>query len=74
MVKKPKDASLTKDDAHYVVQRLLFAMHIYSGYKIDSRGPSGCIFDAIQRLDPKIHAKLVKGVDPGDLMDEEDGP
>lgn len=59
-------------DAEYVVQKLLFAMHIYSGYKVESRGPSGCIFDSIRCLSPATHEKLVAGVDPGDMLDDDD--
>ncbi len=54
---------------HRAVQSLLFAMRIYPGYKVESRGPSGCILDAIEVLEPEVAAKIRDGVDPGDLLD-----
>lgn len=63
---------MTNDDAHYAVQQILFAMHIYRGYKIDSRGPSGCLMDVIRRLDPETYQKMVDGAEPGELMERED--
>lgn len=49
------------DNADRAAERLLFCMHIYRGYKIgESRGPNGCLFDAIDALRPDIAAELHK--------------
>lgn len=45
-----------------VAERLLFCMYIYSGYRIgDSRGPNGCMFDALNASRPDIAAELAEG-------------
>lgn len=58
-----------KDKRHYAVQKLLFAMRIYPGYPVESRGPSGCILAAIEALEPEVAKQIQDGADPGDLMD-----
>ena len=57
------------DVRHEVVQRLLFAMRIYSGHSISHRGPSGCLMDAIEALEPATAQKIRDGVGLSDLMD-----
>lgn len=41
-------------------ERLVFALHIYRGYKVDSRGPAGCIMEALDRIAPGISASIRK--------------
>ena len=38
-------------DTGAAVEKLVTALHLYNGYKIDSRGPYGCLLDAIEELD-----------------------
>jgi hypothetical protein len=40
---------------------LLFALRIYPNYRLDSRGPYGCVMDAVQRLMPEA-ATLLRDV------------
>ncbi len=35
-----------------------FATCLYSGYEVDSRGPLGCIMNAIRKLDPKAARQI----------------
>ena len=46
-------------DTGAAVEKLVTALHLYNGYKIDSRGPYGCLLDAIEELDPEA-AKMLK--------------
>lgn len=62
---------MKKRARHEAVQRLLFAMHIYSGHAINHRGVSGCLMKAIEILEPKTARKIRDGVDLADLLDEE---
>lgn len=40
--------------ADTAVERLLFALRIYPNYRVDSRGPIGCLMTAIGELRPDI--------------------
>jgi hypothetical protein len=40
------------------VENLVLAMHIYPNYRLDSRGPTGCIADAIEAIAPEIIAEV----------------
>lgn len=64
-----QNASSEETPAHRAVQRLLFALHIYSGYPVNSRGPMGCLFEAIKELEPHTAAKISDGVEAGTLLD-----
>jgi hypothetical protein len=46
---KPKAKALSK---------LLTAVYLYPNYRVDSRGPAGCILDAIEALAPEIGKAL----------------
>lgn len=59
-------------DPHAAVQKLLFAMKIYPGYSVESRGPSGCIIDAIAELEPDTAKKIQDGDDLEDLLEDVD--
>lgn len=52
--------------ADWIAERLVFALHIYAGHRIDSRGPSGCIMDVLDEVAPRV-AKEIR--DGGDLHD-----
>lgn len=69
--KAPTTKRIPAYKAHNAAQKLIFAMAIYSGYAVKTRGPSGCILDALEVLDPKAAAKIRDGVDPSDLLDED---
>lgn len=47
-----------REEANVVAERLVFALHIYGGYNINSRGPGGCLFDAIKAVAPSIAQDL----------------
>ena len=60
----------SKEDIHQAAQKLLFALAIYPGYKVESRGPTGCILDALCILDPEAAAKIMNGDhEANDLLD-----
>jgi hypothetical protein len=44
--------------ARYAVGDLLFALRIYPNYRLDSRGPYGCVMDAVRRLMPEAATLL----------------
>lgn len=55
------------ESADRAAERLLFCMHIYRGYRVgESRGPNGCLFDAIEATRPDIAAELREGLDEHD--------
>lgn len=39
-------------------ERLTFALAIYPGYRIDSRGPAGCLMDALDEIAPDVSAHI----------------
>lgn len=49
---------LTRETADRVVQKLLTALWLYPNYRVDSRGPSGLIFDIIEDLRPDIAQEM----------------
>jgi len=46
-----------------IAHALTLAMHLYAGHKIDSRGPTGCIYDALRRVAPAVAADLDETLD-----------
>ena len=46
-----------------IAHALTLAMHLYAGHKIDSRGPTGCIYDALRRVAPAVAADLNETLD-----------
>lgn len=58
-------------------ESLLFMMHIYKGYEVgNSRGPNGCVLDAITAIAPKIAKRIRNGESYAALYNElfgEDG-
>lgn len=53
-----------REGADRAAERLLFCTRIYYGYRIGySRGPNGCIFDAIEATRPDVAADLREGLD-----------
>lgn len=67
----PEPRSASPASPHQAVQKLLTAMRLYPGYKVESRGPSGCILAAIEQLEPETAAKIREGADLDDLVDPE---
>ena len=47
---------------------LLNALYLYPNYRLDSRGPYGCVFDAIRQLDPATAKRLRDGEDAGQIL------
>lgn len=50
-----------------VAERLVFAMWIHAAYRIDSRGPSGCLMDALDIVAPDVAAAFREGMDGHDV-------
>lgn len=50
------------------VQHLLKCLYLYSGHRVDSRGASSLILDAIRELDADTAERLVEGVEPVELL------
>jgi hypothetical protein len=50
-----------------VAERLVFAMWIHAAYRVDSRGPSGCLMDALDIIAPDVAAAFRKGIDGHDV-------
>lgn len=44
--------------ADKAAERLVFALHIYPHYRLDARGPSGCIMRALEEIAPGVAAEL----------------
>jgi len=57
---KPPDP-IADPDRDRAAERLVFALHVYSGYRIDSRGPLGCILDALEAIAPEVAAEVRAG-------------
>ena len=58
--------------AHQAVQHLLCAMWLYPTHTLNSRGPAGCLLDAIEALEPHTAKRLHDGDEVGDLYERED--
>lgn len=71
-------AARVEHDRDYVAEKLMLAFHLYGGYKVNSRGPSGLLLDAIGRVRPDVSAALRESGDAGDVYErffgEEDEP
>jgi len=52
------------DTAHELIQ----CFWLYRGYKVDSRGPGGCIMRALAMLHPEAHAMIADGEDEGEVL------
>lgn len=51
-------APIAEPDRNDAAERLVFALHIYGGYTINSRGPLGCIMDALRAIAPEVAAEI----------------
>lgn len=52
---KLDDVTRSQDpNAQEAVRSLLTMMYLYKGYETHSRGPQGCVYDAIKTLDPAV--------------------
>lgn len=49
-----------RDKAVDAAERLVFMLHIYGGYTVNSRGPAGCIMDALRAIAPDIADDVAK--------------
>lgn len=54
-VSKPRDDKLAE-----LLVRMLW---LYPGYRVDSRGPAGCIMDALDIVAPDVAAEIRDSVD-----------
>lgn len=45
-------------DRDKAAECLVRALWIYAGHKIDSRGPLGCIMDALRAIAPEVAAEI----------------
>ena len=55
---------------HSVTSHLLHCLWLYSGYPVKSRGPTGLMLDAIEKLDPEIAGRIREGEVVSDLLEE----
>lgn len=63
------ETALPSVDVHGAVQALVRAMWLYQGYRVDSRGPVGCLIEAIEKLEPETARKIRDG-EAGDDWDK----
>jgi len=42
-------------------RKLITALYLYPGHRVDSRGPAGCIVDALEEIAPEVAAELREG-------------
>lgn len=54
----PRPDPVAEPDRDRAAEHLVFALHIYPGYRVDSRGPTGCIMDALEAIAPEIAAEI----------------
>lgn len=54
----PPPTPVADPDRDKAAERLVFALHIYGGYTITSRGPLGCIMDALEAIAPEVAAEI----------------
>jgi len=59
-----------REAAEQIALILLETLYLYPNYRVDNRGPTGEIVDAIELASPDIGSRLRKGEDPGDLLKE----
>jgi len=45
-------------DRDVAAERLVFALYIYPNYRVDARGPLGCIMDALRAIAPEVAAEI----------------
>jgi hypothetical protein len=43
-----------------IVEKLVFAFHVYPNYRVDSRGPAGLLMDIIKDLRPDVAEVIVE--------------
>ena len=55
------------DDASRLAELLVRMLWLYPNYRVDSRGPAGCIVDALEIVAPDIAAQLKDGVSVRDI-------
>lgn len=44
--------------AERAARKLVTALYLYPGHRVDSRGPAGCIMDALDEIAPEIAAEV----------------
>ena len=54
----PPPTPVADPDRDRAAEHLVFALHIYGGYTVSSRGPSGCIMDALDEIAPEVAAEI----------------
>jgi len=70
-VKATETELITNASIRYdAVQTLLKIVWLYSGHKVDSRGPIGLLLDAITILEPQTAQLIHEGIDWADLIEE----
>lgn len=63
------DRDDARESADRAVLELLRAFYLYGHYPVQSRGPAGCLHEAIQLLRPDIAAYLAEGNEAADAID-----
>lgn len=54
----PRPTPVADPDRDRAAERLVFALQIYGGYIINSRGPLGCIMDALDAIAPEVAEEI----------------
>lgn len=68
-VKVYSGARVSQPDAvREAAERLLTLLYLYPNYRVDSRGPSGLVVDALDVLAPDLADRLREGEAPQDLL------
>lgn len=54
-----------------IAERATFCVYIYSGYRVDSRGPLGCLSDILESARPDLYERLEDGETWGEVYQAE---
>lgn len=65
----PRPTPVADPDRDRAAERLVFALHIYGGYTINSRGPLGCIMDALDAIAPEVAAEIRESDDADEVYE-----
>jgi hypothetical protein len=63
VARKPAEAP----DLDRAARRLVTIFHLYSGHTVDSRGPAGCIMDALDEIAPEVAAEIREGAEASEI-------
>jgi hypothetical protein len=58
---------LGDDRCDRAAEALVRALRLYDGYTVGSRGPSGCIIDALEAIAPDVAREIRDGAEPSEI-------